>query len=113
MEAARVALGYHGIDLLSERAGTRTAIIYSWGYPDSIRPSIMIGVNSPGHFLYYPRTTDEQIGRYAALCAKDDGCRARTDDLSASLGRRTPKSRIVGSSCRSRRAMCASPHSSD
>ena len=85
MEAARVALGYDRIDLLSESAGTRTAIIYSWRYPDSIHRSVMIGVNPPGHFLYYPRTTDEQIDRYAALCAKDDSCRARTDDLAASL----------------------------
>jgi pimeloyl-ACP methyl ester carboxylesterase len=85
MEAARTALGYDRIDLLSESAGTRTAIIYSWRYPESIRRSVMIGVNPPGHFLYYPGTTDEQIDRYAALCAKDDSCRARTDDLSASL----------------------------
>ena len=85
MEAARTALGYNRIDLLSESAGTRTAIIYSWRYPDSIHRSVMIGVNPPGHFLYYPGTTDEQIGRYAALCAKDDSCRARTDDLAASM----------------------------
>jgi pimeloyl-ACP methyl ester carboxylesterase len=85
MEAARTALGYDRIDLLSESAGTRTAIIYSWRYPDSIHRSIMIGVNPPGHFLWDGRTTDEQIGRYATLCAKDDSCRARTDDLSASL----------------------------
>jgi pimeloyl-ACP methyl ester carboxylesterase len=85
MEAARTALGYDRIDLLSESAGTRTAIIYSWRYPDSIHRSVMIGVNPPGHFLYYPGTTDEQIDRYAALCAKDDSCRARTDDLAASL----------------------------
>ena len=85
MEAARTALGYDRIDLLSESAGTRTAIIYSWRYPDSIHRSVMVGVNPPGHFLYYPGTTDEQIGRYAALCAKDDGCRARTADLSASI----------------------------
>jgi pimeloyl-ACP methyl ester carboxylesterase len=85
MEAARMALGYNRIDLLSESAGTRTGIIYSWRYPDSIHRSILIGVNPPGHFLYYPGTTDEQIGRYAALCARDDNCRARTDDLSASI----------------------------
>ena len=85
MEAARVAFGYKRINLLSESAGTRTAIIYSWRYPTSIHRSVMIGVNPPGHFLYYAGTTDEQIGRYAALCAKDDSCRARTDDLSASM----------------------------
>ena len=85
MEAARTALGYSRIDLLSESAGTRTAIIYSWRYPDSIHRSVMVGVNPPGHFLYYPGTTDEQIARYAALCAKDDSCRGRTADLSASI----------------------------
>ncbi len=85
MEAARTALGYDKIDLLSESAGTRTAMIYSWRYSDSIHRSVMIAVNPPGHFLSYPSTTDEQIGRYAALCAKDDTCRRRTDDLSAAL----------------------------
>jgi pimeloyl-ACP methyl ester carboxylesterase len=85
MEAARTALGYDKIDLLSESAGTRTAMIYSWRYSDSIHRSVMIAVNPPGNFLSYPSTTDEQIGRYAALCAKDDTCRRRTDDLSATL----------------------------
>jgi len=87
MEAARTALGYDKIDLLSESAGTRTAIIYSWRYPDSIHRSVMIGVNPPGHFLWDPTTIDEQIDRYAALCTKDESCRARTDDLAASLHR--------------------------
>jgi pimeloyl-ACP methyl ester carboxylesterase len=85
MEAARAALGYNRINLLSESAGTRTAIIYSWRYPASIQRSIMIGVNPPGHFLWDGRTTDEQIGRYAALCAKDDSCHARTNDLAISM----------------------------
>jgi pimeloyl-ACP methyl ester carboxylesterase len=85
MEAARAALGYNRINLLSESAGTRTAIIYSWRYPDSIHRSFMVGVNPPGHFLYYPDTTNEQIARYAALCAQDASCRARTNDLAASM----------------------------
>jgi pimeloyl-ACP methyl ester carboxylesterase len=72
---------------LSESAGTRTAIIYSWRYPQSIHRSVMIGVNPPGHFLWDARTADEQIDRYASLCAKDASCRARTSDLAASLHR--------------------------
>jgi pimeloyl-ACP methyl ester carboxylesterase len=87
MEAARTALGYDKIDLLSESAGTRTAMIYSWRFPESLHRSVMIGVNPPGHFLWDPRTMDEQIDRYAALCAKDESCRTRTDDLAASLHR--------------------------
>jgi pimeloyl-ACP methyl ester carboxylesterase len=51
MEAARIALGYSQIDLLSESAGTRSAMIYSWGYPQSIHRSVMIAVNPPGQLL--------------------------------------------------------------
>lgn len=87
LEAARRALGYDRIDLLSESAGTRTALIYSWRYPRSINRSVMIGVNPPGHFLWDAKTTDEQIGRYADACSNDDTCRDRTDDLAASMRR--------------------------
>ncbi len=36
LDATRRALGYQRIDLLSESAGTRTALIYAWRYPKSI-----------------------------------------------------------------------------
>src|SRR5919198_1041900 len=85
LDAARRALGYERIDLLSESAGTRTAMIYAWRYPKRIHRSVMIGVNPPGHFLWDAQTTDEQIRRYAALCAQDASCRSRTPDLAASL----------------------------
>ena len=85
LEAARRALGYHQIDLVSESAGTRTAMIYAWRYPKSIHRSVMIGVNPPGNFIWNPKTTDEQIGRYAALCAQAASCRSRTPDLAASV----------------------------
>jgi pimeloyl-ACP methyl ester carboxylesterase len=85
LEAARVALGYDRIDLLSESAGTRTAMIYAWRYPDSIRRSVMIGVNPPGHFVWDAKTTDQQIQRYAAACTQDSSCSGRTDDLAASI----------------------------
>ncbi|MDP9285010.1 MAG: alpha/beta hydrolase, partial [Actinomycetota bacterium] len=85
LDAARRALGYEHIDLLSESAGTRTAMIYAWRYPKSIHRSVMIGVNPPGAFLWDAKTTGEQIDRYAALCAKDASCRSRTPDLAASL----------------------------
>src|SRR5271169_4903000 len=85
LEAARRALGYHQIDLVSESAGTRTAMIYAWRYPKSIHRSVMIGVNPPGNFLWDAKTTGEQIRRYAALCAQATTCRSRTTDLAASL----------------------------
>jgi len=87
LEAARVALGYDRIDLISESVGSRTAMIYSWQYPQSIHRSVMIGVNPPGHFVWDPETTDEQIRYYADLCSEDAGCRDRTDDLAATMRR--------------------------
>ena len=85
LEAARRALGYHQIDLVSESAGTRVAMIYAWRYPKSIHRSVMIGVNPPGNFLWDAKTTGEQIDRYAALCAQAASCRSRTPDLAASV----------------------------
>ena len=60
-------------------------MIYAWRYPRSVHRSVMIGVNPPGHFLWSPQTTDEQIGRYSRLCAQDASCSRRTDDLAASM----------------------------
>lgn len=85
MEAARVALGYHQIDLLSTSEGTRLAMTYSWRYPASIHRSVMIGVNPPSHFLWDPGTTDSQLAHVAQLCARDSACRSRTDDLVATM----------------------------
>ena len=85
LEAVRVALGYDRINLLSESVGTRTAMIYSWRYPQSVHRSVMIAVNPPGNFLWDPATTDEQIRRYAEACSTDASCRKQTDDLAASM----------------------------
>jgi pimeloyl-ACP methyl ester carboxylesterase len=87
LEAARRAFGYERIDLLSQSAGTRTAMIYSWRYPASLHRSVMIGANPPGHFLWHPQATDAQIRRYAELCADDETCHGRTDDLAALMTR--------------------------
>lgn len=85
LEAVRVALGYDRINLISESVGTRTAMIYSWRYPESIHRSVMIAVNPPGRFVWVPETTDEQISFYAELCSQDETCSSRTDDLAASM----------------------------
>jgi pimeloyl-ACP methyl ester carboxylesterase len=85
LDAARRALGYDRVDLLSKSAGTRTAMIYAGRYPGRIHRSVMVGVNPPGNFLWDATTTGEQIRRYAALCATDAACRSRTPDLTASI----------------------------
>jgi pimeloyl-ACP methyl ester carboxylesterase len=87
IEAARVALGYDRINLVSESVGTRTALIYGWRYPQNVHRSVMIGVNPPGHFVWDGKTTDRLLGRFSELCAQDDDCSRRTDDLAASMRR--------------------------
>src|SRR5206468_2091221 len=84
LDAVRRALGYRQVDLLSESAGTRTAMIYAWRYPERVHRSVMIGVNPPGHFLWDAKTTGEQVRRYARLCSQDSSCRDR-GDLAARL----------------------------
>jgi pimeloyl-ACP methyl ester carboxylesterase len=85
INAARVALGYKRIDLLSESAGTRLAMTYQWRYPKTVDRSVMVGVNPPGNFLYSGAEIDQGIEAYSALCAKQPACRARTNNLAASL----------------------------
>jgi pimeloyl-ACP methyl ester carboxylesterase len=84
-EAARKAFGYGPINLISESAGTRTAMIYAWRYPHSINRSVMLGVNPPGHYLYDGAVTDQQIQHYSDLCATDASCSARSADLAATM----------------------------
>ncbi|HXJ63652.1 MAG TPA: alpha/beta hydrolase [Actinomycetota bacterium] len=84
-EDARRALGYAKVDLLSESAGTRTAMVFAWRHPASIDRSVMVGVNPPGHYLWDPVTTDAQIERYSELCAQDATCRSRTADLAGTM----------------------------
>jgi pimeloyl-ACP methyl ester carboxylesterase len=85
MEAVRVALGYDRINLLSESAGTRTALIYGWRHPETIHRSVMIGVNPPGHYVWYSTTSDDQFGDYAEWCSQDQACSDRTTDLAATM----------------------------
>jgi pimeloyl-ACP methyl ester carboxylesterase len=84
-EAARKALGYERVDLVSESLGTRLAMIYAWRYPHRVHRSVMIGANPPGNFLWDARTMGAQIRAYGARCAQDASCKSRTGDLAASV----------------------------
>ncbi len=85
MEAARAALGYGRINLLSSSAGTRAAMVYSWRHPEALHRSVMVSVNPPGHLFWDPRITDSQFAQYSELCRADTTCAARTPDLAASI----------------------------
>ena len=85
VEATRRALGYERINLESGSYGTRLAQIYTWRYPDRVHRNAMVAVNPPGRFWWDGAILERQIRRYAALCAEDEYCSSRTDDLAASI----------------------------
>lgn len=85
VESARQALGYSRINLESGSYGTRLAQIYVRRYPDHVHRNAMVAVNPPGRFWWDGAILQEQILRYAALCAQDGYCASRTADLSASI----------------------------
>ncbi len=85
VEAARRALGYERINLESGSYGTRLAQIYTWRYPERVHRNAMVAVNPPGRFWWDGAILEQQILRYSALCAEDDHCSSRTDDLAASI----------------------------
>lgn len=66
-EEVRKLLGYEKINLLSASYGTRCALLFGYKYPNSINKSIMIGVNPPGHFVWWPEKTQEIIKKYDSL----------------------------------------------
>jgi pimeloyl-ACP methyl ester carboxylesterase len=86
MEAARVALGYERINLLSQSFGSRVAMIYAWHYPDSLYRVVMYAALPPGRgFFREPEKIDEQLEYFASLCAQDAECSTRTDDLAETI----------------------------
>jgi pimeloyl-ACP methyl ester carboxylesterase len=85
LEAGRKALGYGRINLFGESYGTRVAQIYAYLYPDSLRRLVLIGVNTPGHFIWEPAVLDKTIGHLSELCARDLSCSSRTSDFAQSM----------------------------
>jgi pimeloyl-ACP methyl ester carboxylesterase len=85
IEAARTALGYQHVNLLSGSYGTRVAMIYAWMYPQSLHRSVMISVNPPGHFVWEPEDIDALIAYDAELCEKDAECSIHTEDLAETM----------------------------
>ena len=85
MEAARKALGYDQINLLSMSYGTRVAQIYAYMHPDSLHRLVLIAVNTPGHFTYDPAVLDGMIEHISELCAKDASCSSRKSDFASTM----------------------------
>lgn len=85
MEAARTALGYERINLFSVSYGTRIAQLYAYMHPDNLHRLVLIGVNTPGHFIWDRNAFDKMIGRISELCVKDAACSSRTNDFAQTM----------------------------
>jgi pimeloyl-ACP methyl ester carboxylesterase len=85
MDAARTALKYERINLLSESYGTRVAQIYAYMLPETLHRLILIGVNTPGHFVWDPAVMDEMVAYLSRLCAQDAYCSSRTGNLAQTI----------------------------
>lgn len=85
MEAARAALGYDRINLLSESYGTRVAQLYAYMYPDSLHRLVLVGVNTPGHFIWDRAVLDKMVGYLGELCARDANCSRRTSNFARTM----------------------------
>ncbi len=83
LEAARQALGYQRVNLISYSYGTRVAQLYANQHPERIHRSVMVSVNPPGRFAWEPEMIDAQIEHYARLYAQTDS--PRTSDLAQTM----------------------------
>jgi pimeloyl-ACP methyl ester carboxylesterase len=87
MEAARKALGYERVNLLSGSYGTRVAQTYAYLHPDRLYRSVMFAASVPGGIVMEPARLDAQLRSYSRLCAQDAACTARTADLAETIRR--------------------------
>jgi pimeloyl-ACP methyl ester carboxylesterase len=87
LEAARTALGYARVNLLSGSYGTRVAQVYAYLHPDRLYRSVMYAAVVPGGIVMEPERLDAQLRHYASICAKDAACSARTPDLAETIRR--------------------------
>jgi len=84
-EAARQALGYEQIDLLGASFGTRVVQAYDYLHPDVVHRAAQLAPVVPGRADFEAADLDRVIGRVAELCAQDEACSERTDDLAATM----------------------------
>lgn len=85
MEAARIALGYEKINLYSRSYGTRIAQLYAHRHPDMLHRIVMIGLNTPGRFIYDRDDFDMMFRELSEFCAADPDCSRRTDNLAQTI----------------------------
>lgn len=85
LEAARQAMGYDRINLFSGSYGTRLAQIYAYLHPNSLHRLVLIGLNTPGHFIWVPAVLDNVVRQLSDLCAEDASCSSRTGNLAQTI----------------------------
>lgn len=72
-EEVRKFLDHERINIYSESYGTRVALLYSYRYPDAVHRSLMVGINPPGCFVWYPENTRKIIQMYDSINVAQSG----------------------------------------
>lgn len=85
IEAARIALGYEKINLYSQSYGTRVAQLYAYRHPDILHRIVLVGLNTPGGFIYNRDDFDTMLRELSELCAADPDCSRRTANLAQTI----------------------------
>ncbi|MGD8626259.1 MAG: alpha/beta hydrolase [Anaerolineae bacterium] len=84
-EAVRQALGYERIDLLGGSFGTRVVQAYGYLHPEVVHRTAQLAPVVPGRAYFPAEEIDRILGLVADLCAQDEACSARSDDLAATM----------------------------
>ena len=80
-EDLRRALGIKAVDLIGASYGTRIQQYYARLHPRVVTRSVLLSVNPPGHFRWFPQTNDAIVAAYARACTADPWCAQQTPDL--------------------------------
>lgn len=87
LESLRLAAGVPQFNVIGGSYGTRVALEYLRRHPASVRSALIDGVVPPELPLLqdHARNLDEALGKLAARCAADAGCKKRFGDPLATM----------------------------
>jgi pimeloyl-ACP methyl ester carboxylesterase len=81
IDQARQILGYEKINLFGISWGTRIGYLFGLRYPQSVKRTVLTGVNPPGHCYFDPASNDSLISVWGELWEKDQICLTKSKDI--------------------------------
>jgi len=81
IDQARRILGYKIINLFGISWGTRIGYLFGLRFPQSVKRSVLTGVNPPGHCYFDPATSDSLLSVWGELWKKDQISLTKSKDI--------------------------------